>query len=431
VEKASRADLREIDEDPANSVGYETAEGGYQLATTDTWDLLDELGLGHDLSAPGLHADLTNALGMSEWVHRGPYSLTEEQARRTGWDEFSDLVKHRVRYLMFSPKSKPTAEGIKVTDPDDIGMLETTSAEIELLPKDEVTDPSDMLDELGALFKKYDLFYTIPAGTLLYRVRIHSPEQRPDNTVAALGPPRAEHARFSNRMSPAGVPMFYAAFDEATAIAETSVRHDGKPAERTMATFRVVKESIVLDLVDLPAVPSIFDSDEANWDRPALSFLTEFVEDLTRPIEKDGREHVDYVPSQIVTEYVRYRLSAKVGHALFGIRYRSARHAEGIGCVLFLGGEDLDDGPFSEPKASHLNFSRTRPRRSRLRRALSSNPETSRAPSQASVFRPSTHEPVLAVVELDDDRRKERDGALVLRKDVESALRVPLSSRGV
>jgi hypothetical protein len=80
-------------EDPANSVGYETAEGGYQLPTTDTWDLLDELGLGYDLSAQNLHADLTNALGMCDWVHRDPYSLTEEQARRMGWQEFSDLVK--------------------------------------------------------------------------------------------------------------------------------------------------------------------------------------------------------------------------------------------------------------------------------------------------------------------------------------------------
>jgi hypothetical protein len=348
-------------EDPANSVGYETAEGGYQLATTDTWDLLDELGLGNDLSAPNLHADLTNALGMAEWIHRDPYSLTEEQARRMGWQEFSDLVKHRVRYLMFPPKKNPTGETV-VTDPDEIAMLEEMYPDAGVRPRDEVTDPADMLDELGDLFEKNGLFYTLPAGTLLFRVRIHSPANRPDNTMAALGPPSGEHARFSNRMSPAGVPMFYAAFDEATALAETAVRHDGKPAEQTTGTFRVLKDLTLLDLVNLPAVPSLFDDDQANLDRPALSFLHDFVEDLTKPIEKDGREHVEYVPAQIVTEYVRYRLGLKVGKQTVGIRYRSARKSEGIGCVLFYGGEDLRDGPFepSNEKPFELVADQTR-----------------------------------------------------------------------
>jgi len=110
-------------EDPANSVGYETAEGGYQLATTDTWDLLDELGLGYDLSHPDLHKDLTNAMGMADWVHKDPYALTEEQARRIGWEEFADVVKHRVRYLMFPPADKKPS-GTVATDPDEIVALE-------------------------------------------------------------------------------------------------------------------------------------------------------------------------------------------------------------------------------------------------------------------------------------------------------------------
>jgi RES domain-containing protein len=186
---------------------------------------------------------------------------------------------------MFPPRKKPTG-GVAVTDPDQIAMLEEMFPDAETRPKDEVTDPAEVLDELGGLFNRNDLFYTLSAGTLLFRVRIHAPEKRPDNTMAALGPPGAEDARFSNRMSPAGVPMFYAAFDEATAIAETAVWHDGMPAERTTGTFRVLKDLIVLDLVNLPGVPSIFHGDQANLDRPALSFLHDFVQDLTKPIEK-------------------------------------------------------------------------------------------------------------------------------------------------
>jgi HEPN superfamily RES-like protein len=45
-------------EDAANSVGYETVEGGYQLPTMDAYDLLDEVGLGCDLDSESLRDDL-------------------------------------------------------------------------------------------------------------------------------------------------------------------------------------------------------------------------------------------------------------------------------------------------------------------------------------------------------------------------------------
>jgi hypothetical protein len=309
-------------EDAANSVGFDSGEGGYQLPTMDGYQLLDEFGIGWDLDNSKLRDDLAAEFSDTPWVHKYPYSLTEEQARRIGWQDFADLVKHRVRFLLFPTKN----DGL---DP-------------------EVTAPADMLAELGRLFTEYDLFWTVEAGTSLYRVRIHSPDNKPANTLAALGPPPSDAARFSNRMSPAGVSMFYAAFDEATAIAETNVRHDGKPAERTVAMFKVTRDLLVLDLVHLPQVPSIFDSDEANLNRAALGFLHEFVFDLTQPIEKDGREHIEYVPSQVVTEYVRYRLGERVGKQILGIRYPSARLDGGVGCVLFVSGEDLEESRFGE-----------------------------------------------------------------------------------
>jgi hypothetical protein len=313
-------------EDPANSVGYDSGEGGYQLSTMDSYEVLDEVGLGWDLKNDALRDALAQGMGDCAWVHRSPYSLTEEDARRTGWEEFASLVKHRVRYLLFPPNEHD--------------------------PNREVTDPSEILDELGEVFTHHDLFWTLKAGTLLFRVRIHSPAERPENTIAALGPPLAVDAKFSNRMSPAGVSMFYAAFEEETAIAETYVRHDGKPVERTTATFRVLEDIVLLDLVDLPEAPSIFDGDEANLERAALVFLHEFVGDLTKPIVKDGREHVEYVPSQVVTEYVRYRLSERVSKPIQGLRYGSARKEDGVGCVLFFAQEDLQERPYGIPKPS-------------------------------------------------------------------------------
>ena len=52
----------------------------------------------------------------------------------------------------------------------------------------------------------------------------------------------------------------------------------------------------------VPAWPSGVSSHERRRHlRAALSFLRGFVEDLAKPIKKDGREHIEYVPTQIVT----------------------------------------------------------------------------------------------------------------------------------
>lgn len=217
---------------------------------------------------------------------------------------------------------------------------------------EEITAPAGMLHELGDLFRTHDLVVPLRAGTELVRVRIHAPEQIPPITLSDFGPPPVQAARFPNRMSPAGISMCYAALDRDTALVETYVRHDGKPAQATIVVFRLVEDLNVLDLVNLPHVPRIFDSDEANLYRAALGFLHEFRDDLTQPIDKDGREPIEYVPSQVVTEYVRYKFTERIGKPVHGILYSSARKGGGLGCVLFYAHEDLKDdgcGPMVKP----------------------------------------------------------------------------------
>ena len=227
----------------------------------DAYELLDEFGLGWDLKNEGLRDDLAEEFSDCPWVHQHPYTLTDEEAYAMSWEGFVDVIKHRVRYLLFPP---------------------------EMEDDEEITAPAKMLDELGELFRTHNLVSKMKAGTELFRVRIHQPGQAPPNTMAALGPPPTEHARFANRMSPAGVSMFYAAFEEPTALAETYVRHDGNPAEATIAVFRLTADINILNLVDLPSMPSIFDGDEANLNRAAIGFLYDFNSEFTKPVEKDG-----------------------------------------------------------------------------------------------------------------------------------------------
>jgi hypothetical protein len=67
-------------------------------------------------------------------------------------------------------------------------------------------------------------------------------------------------------------------------------------------------------------------------ERADLSFIAEFASDLSEPVDQDGREHIDYVPTQIVTEYFRRLFPSKVD----GILYASCQNDGGRSCVLFV-----------------------------------------------------------------------------------------------
>lgn len=239
-----------IYEDPANSVGYDGAEGGYLLPTMNTYDVLEDVGL--DVEDDALRDELADGIGHSKWVHHDPYAPTEEEALRMSWEEFTKTVKHKVRYLMFPSEPR-----------DEYSVREGPEL-------------SEVLERLGDAFLQHNLLSQLKAGTRLYRVRLHAPGGAPTNTIEALGPPPIESARFSNRMSPAGMSMFYGALEEATAIAETYVRHDGNPTEGTVATFELPDGLHVIDLTELPEYPSVFGSDEENRKRPTVHFIHTF-----------------------------------------------------------------------------------------------------------------------------------------------------------
>ncbi|KTE15559.1 hypothetical protein ATE71_07390 [Sphingopyxis sp. H115] len=92
-------------------------------------------------------------------------------------------------------------------------------------------------------------------------------------------------------MSPTGIPMFYGAFDADTAWAENfdPALHAGQVA--SVGTFRPTRDLKVLDLAQLPPVPSIFDSERRNL-LNTLRFLHRFADDVSKPIARDGREHM-------------------------------------------------------------------------------------------------------------------------------------------
>ncbi len=182
--------------------------------------------------------------------------------------------------------------------------------------------PAELLDEVAMAIENGGLIRRLPAGSQLLRARQHAPEVTL-TTPAQLGsPPPAAAA--ANRMSPPGISMFYGAEASQTALAE--LRPEASPCAATVGTWATARSLRYLDLVDVE-VPSIFDVVGASQ-RPWLLFLRGFATDVSRPTTPGGGA-VDYVPTQVVTEYVRHVLGDP-DDPVRGIRYRSAVSGGGL-----------------------------------------------------------------------------------------------------
>jgi hypothetical protein len=376
-------------------ITYETAEGGYQANTLDSYDLV------WDYVCPNndaLAAEIISALPDHVWVERHYYSLSQDQALWYGWKDFRDLVKHRNRYMFHLRPRKPisetpraphrefiltkpvekahpvTSEHVDAGESDVEPASETAlRSDIPLLPfaddleaagfddaleeAQEGISASRMLDAIGESIEQVDLIRTLTSLTKLFRGRV-GPRSEPYRTARKLGPPPQNKAS-ANRMSPAGIPMFYGALEEYTAIAETVLGALKRLEIVNVGTFVTLDELRILDLTNLRSVPSIFS--EQRYLRPVLKFLHSFVRDLSRGIKKDGREHIEYVPTQIVTEYFRYSFVCSDGQPVQGILYPSARALRGTACVLFLTREEcgaVPIGAFKNHKKQWLRLVR-------------------------------------------------------------------------
>ena len=92
-----------------------------------------------------------------------------------------------------------------------------------------------MLAAIGDTVHELGLIRRLAYGMSVFRVRAHHASEHPED-AASLGATAASLIRSSERMSPAGVPPFYGALDEDTAIIEA--RHANPHSEAlTLARF--------------------------------------------------------------------------------------------------------------------------------------------------------------------------------------------------
>ena len=241
-----------------------------------------------------------------DWCEENPYGLNPQARVYFSWSYFRKVIMHERRFFFLG-------SGRKTED-------------------SEVYGPAEILRMISEYAHQIGLFTEIPSGTHLLRSRwegckpaLKEPEE--------LGPPPVNKAIQSNRMSPAGIPMFYGCDDEETALKETV----SKPGFYAIGRFETRRPATLLDLSAIPPIPSLFDAIPDCTEispRRMLILLDHISREISRPIERGDKVHVEYVPTQVVTEFVRDQLSWKRSR-VDGIRYVSSIHPCHASYVLF------------------------------------------------------------------------------------------------
>jgi len=289
--------------DPANFMQYVSSEGGYLGEFDGPWEMLENLGL--YVENDTLQQDIYNSFDHSSaWADE---KASESNYKYEGWRHFKYVVKYQSRFLFNSYNSfRVGARTISV---------------------------ANFLKELATDIRKQRMLTIIDVGTPIYRCRQHC---KIDDVTEAehICSPDTKYAVQPNRMSPAGVSMFYGAFNPDLTKLETLQVEDKSRPYYTIAKFKVKGK---LKLIDLSKIPYVSPFDQDKWELfDKLQFLHKFLDDFSNPIMHDGQPHIEYVPTQVVTEFFRYAFSKTPDEKINGIIYPSSKNRKQNACVLFM-----------------------------------------------------------------------------------------------
>lgn len=290
--------------DPVNEMGWNGREGGYIGAETlDSYELLERIGL--VTNSDELFDVILDNLPSEIWCENEPYQLRDHEELNYTWKNFSDTVKYKCRYTFLQ---------------NEVAQNDRT------LQYDLV---SNILSQLSNFFEENNLIINLKKGTKILRVRKFDNDDPFELTLSEICTPPVSRT-ISSRMSPAGIPMFYGAKALDTAVKETGVQSGD---EIVYAKFKLSQDCNIVDLTKLPEIPSFF-SGRDSYSRSVLIFLHNFLADFVKPIAKDGKEHIEYVPTQILTEFCKYHFQ-KTNTPIEGFAYPSSVDELGIAYCFF------------------------------------------------------------------------------------------------
>lgn len=289
-------------EDP-NNAGVPVDGGEYVIEPMVAMEIVPELEI---TDCMPLQDAIVHALSDSFWVQRD--WADEPPSIVTGWRDFKYAVTTARRYTFLSQAGRHPSTGRGIS--------------LNQVPA-----------ELVHLISTASLVTTIPAGTTWWRARPHDTMRPWPTTAKALGSPPSAVAR-DNRMAPKGIAVFSGADQEGGALAEVLNYADKSPMI-TVAQFEQLRDMRMVDLRNPPVIPSVFDPSTQKADLTRIRFLHSFIADLTRPTSPDDESHLDYIPSQIIAEHLRYDLDVD------GLLWTSAADRKSTVCALFLDNDEM------------------------------------------------------------------------------------------
>jgi hypothetical protein len=307
----------------ADAESMPIVEGRYMLETQDGTDLLFWSGFSVDNEK--LQANIDEATRGFDWCQLDPLAPAPHEQSLYSWQRFSRILEHEVRYL-FSDHA-PAADWM-------------IDADAPVPPAEILTHVENVIRDVPGLIR------TLPAGARFHRARWGSnPAGYQRGRV--LGPPPPSRALAPNRMTPPGISVFYGAVDELTALVETVPRGRRGLAVRpyaTVAAWVQTGPAVFIDLTADPPMPSIFDPARRHL-RSGIQFLRHFRAEISRPTTGSDTGAYEYVPTQVLTEYIRLAFEVPDGQRPAGILYPSARGGLGANAVVFAGPDDCEFPP--------------------------------------------------------------------------------------
>lgn len=251
-----------------------------------------------------LDRDIEDCFLWDEWIQTDAFHMTEGQELSFSWNLFVRMVKYRQRFTFFRRD--------------------------DLLSESEFEDYRicDILEALERKITILNLIQVVDSESIIYRCRFIDDGEEVNSFGQITSAPN--HKAKQNRMSPAGISMFYGNFEKSTAVLESSPDGMSTVGRYVVGEFKTRKPLRVLDLTILP--------EYSFWmpgDKDGVKFLDSFNREVTKQINRDDIVHIEYVPSQIFTEYLRciYKYEGK---AIDGIVYRSSLESGmGKNIVLF------------------------------------------------------------------------------------------------
>lgn len=235
--------------------------------------------------------------------------IHEEHSFR--WEQFCRDIVYGKRF--FSPSAQKVLSEIF----DGLHLLRDSAGRPVIYP----LEPDD---------RSIDIFRARIANDFALRKRIT------DDLASELGPPPPP-LRKPGRMHPAGIRAFYGALDIQTCVAELRPTVGETVVS---ARFRPLRPLLVLDTTRFDRRPkdvNVFA--RAYLKRLRLwTFMRRFMNEIAQP-HLPGSEHLEYVPTQAVAEYLVHHHRFSYRHdretTIDAIIFRSAQRPEGKNISIF------------------------------------------------------------------------------------------------